>query len=297
MRRPPAALDSPSAKVIAVLDTVATRGIASVSAIAAELSIPTPTVHRIALELERLGYLQREPGSRQLTVSAPLVTLAANVLLAASSQLTTQAILRKVSESIGEMCSLGVQVSDEIVYMASAEPQQDLMLSFRAGRTAPLYCTSSGRLFLARLPDRELAGYLGASRRKAYTAYTRTSAGEIMADIRKVRAQGFAISNQEYMLHISGAAVPVLDHENKLVAALSVAALSVRTSSQQLRQLIPTLQDAATALAASFARASDRNPGSRRPLRAHPSIRLRTARRAPPKPRADRRHRADARRE
>jgi DNA-binding IclR family transcriptional regulator len=283
--------------VIAVLDTVAARGIASVSAIATELSIPAPTVHRIALELERLGYLQREPGSRQLTVSAPLVTLASNVLMAASNQLTTQGILRKVSESVGEMCSVGVQVGDEVVYMASVEPQQDLMLSFRAGRTAPLYCTSSGRLFLARLSDKELAAYLETSRRKAYTAHTRTSASDIMADIRKVRAQGFAISNQEYILHISGAAVPVLNHEKKLVAALSVAALSVRTSSQQLRQLIPTLQDAATALAASLAQVSDRDSGSRRVPRSQPTIRPRSTRRAPPKPGADRRRRAGARRE
>ena len=138
---------------------------------------------------------------------------------------------------------------------------------------------------------------LEMSRRKAYTAHTRTSASDIMADIRKVRAQGFAISNQEYILHISGAAVPVLNHEKKLVAALSVAALSVRTSSQQLRQLIPTLQDAATALAASLAQVSDRDSGSRRVPRSQPTIRPRSTRRAPPKPGADRRRRAGARRE
>lgn len=258
VRRSAAALDSPSAKVIAVLDAVASRGIASVSAIASELSIPPPTIHRIAIELERLGYLQREPGSRQLTISEPLVHLASNVLLAASGRVTAQAVLRKVSESIGEMCSLGVQVGDEVVYIASVEPQQALMLSFRAGRKAPLFCTSSGRLFLARLPDEELRAYLEGSRRKAYTSYTRTSTDRIMTDIRTVRAQGFAISNQEYILHIVGAAVPVLTAEGKIIAALSVAALNVRVSLERLRQFVPELRSAAAELASSFARTAKR---------------------------------------
>lgn len=259
-RRSTALLDSPSAKVIAVLDAVASRRVASVSAIASDLAIPTPTIHRIAIELERLGYLQREPGSRHLTVSEPLVSLASNVLLAASGKAVVQAILRKVSEAVGEMCSLGVQVGDEVVYIASAEPQQDLMLSFRAGRKAPLYCTSSGRLFLAQLSDEELRTYLEGSRRKAHTSFTRTGTHHIMSDIRAVRAQGYAISNQDYILHIVGAAVPVATPEGKLLAALSVSALNVRAGLEHLRAFVPQLQRAAAELAACLVRIGKRMP-------------------------------------
>ena len=128
-------------------------------------------MHRIALELERLGYLQREPGSRQLTVSAPLVDACRQrAVRCLEPEQRRRLSCARLSESIGEMCSLGVQVGDEVVYIASAEPQQDLMLSFRAGRKAPLYCTSSGRLFLARLSDWELRRLPGGSRRKAYTS-------------------------------------------------------------------------------------------------------------------------------
>jgi IclR family transcriptional regulator, acetate operon repressor len=260
VRRATASLDSPAAKVIAVLNAVAGRGTASVSSIATELAIPPPTIHRIANELERLGYLQREPGSRQLTVSEPLINLASSVLVAASSRAAVQVILRKCSETIGEMCSLGVQVGDEVVYVASAEPQQDLMLSFRAGRKAPLFCTSSGRLFLARLSDEELQRYLEGSRRKAYTRYTQTRADRIFADVRRAREQGFAMANQEYMLHIVGAAVPVTAAEGKLIAALSVAALNVRVSLQRLREFIPELQRAAGELALSFTQTASRPP-------------------------------------
>jgi len=268
-RRSTVSLDSPSAKVIAVLDAVASRRVASVSSIASDLSLPAPTIHRIAIELERLGYLEREPGSRQLTVSEPLVNLASNVLLAASGKAVVQAILRRLSEAVGEMCSLAVQVGDEVVYIASAEPQQDLMLSFRAGRKAPIYCTSSGRVFLAQLSDAELRTYLEGSRRKAHTSFTLTGASHIIREVRAVRAQGYALSNQEYILHIVGAAVPVTTPEGKLLAALSVSALNMRASIPDLRAFLPQLQRAAAELAACLVRIGKRMPGlkqSQRPF-------------------------------
>jgi DNA-binding IclR family transcriptional regulator len=84
------------------------------------------------------------------------------------------------------MSSLGVQVP--VVYIACVEPQQDQMSSFRAGRKAPLYCTSSGRLFLAHLSDQELPTYREGSRPRAHPSFTRTSARQSLSDIRAPRA-------------------------------------------------------------------------------------------------------------
>jgi DNA-binding IclR family transcriptional regulator len=62
-RKHTAELDSPAAKVMAMLDAVARLRAAPLSALAEHLDIPTPTAHRICRELERLGWLQRLPGS------------------------------------------------------------------------------------------------------------------------------------------------------------------------------------------------------------------------------------------
>ena len=108
------------------------------------------------------------------------------------------------------MCSFAVQVDDEVVYVASAEPPQDLTLSFRAGRKAPLFCTSSGRLFLARLEDASLARYLEAAECPAFTRYTVTDPKRLLAIIRRVRTAGYAVTEEEYILHVVGAGVPVI---------------------------------------------------------------------------------------
>jgi IclR family transcriptional regulator, acetate operon repressor len=242
-------LDSPAAKVMAVVGAVARLRAAPLHTLAEQLDLPTPTAHRICRELERLGWLQRLPGSRSWTVARALVNLSANALAGAANSVVPDGILRALTREIGEMCSFAVQVDDEVVYVASAEPPQDLTLSFRAGRKAPLFCTSSGRLFLARLDDAALARYLQSAECSAFTRFTVTDPKKLLTIIRRVRTTGYAITEQEYILHVVGAGVSVIEPPDTFFGVLSVAAPDVRCSAKRLEKLLPILRSAAARLA------------------------------------------------
>ena len=100
--------DSPSGRILAVLSAVARLHAASVSSLAKRLDLSIATTHRICSELERLGYLQRVPGTRLWTVAHRLVGLAASTLTAAVDSLTTNAVLRELTEKVGEVSSFAV---------------------------------------------------------------------------------------------------------------------------------------------------------------------------------------------
>lgn len=144
---------------------------ASVSGLAERLGMSIATAHRILTELERLGYLRRLPGTRQWTVAHRLVGVAADVLTTAAGSVRLNTILRSLSEEVGEVSSFAVQSADEVLYVASIESAHELTLSFRTGRTAPLFCTSSGRIFLARLGDQDVLEYLQSAPRPAFTPH------------------------------------------------------------------------------------------------------------------------------
>jgi DNA-binding IclR family transcriptional regulator len=246
-------LDSPTAKTMAVLDAVARLANAPVSLVAEHTGLPAPTAYRICVELERLGHLQRVPGTRNWTVARPLVDLAASALACAAASTATSAILTSLAREIGEMASFAVQLDDNVLYVASAEAPQELTLSFRAGRKAPLFCTSSGRLFLARLDDAALDQYLLNAELPAYTRYTNTDARKLRAKLMNIRDRGYAITRQEYILHVVGAAVPVESDSGLLYGALSIAAPDVRMEVAGLKRAIPVLVVASKKLAASLA--------------------------------------------
>jgi IclR family acetate operon transcriptional repressor len=252
-RRHQGTLDSPTAKIMAVLDAVARLANAPVSQVAEHTGLPASTAYRICVELERLGHLQRVPATRNWTVARPLVDLAASALTRAATSAATSAILTSLAREIGEMTSFAVQLDDHVLYIASAEPPQELTLSFRAGRKAPLFCTSSGRLFLARLDDEALDQYLRNAELPAFTRYTNTDARKLRAELMNIRNRRYAITRQEYILHVVGAAVPVESGSGVLYGALSIAAPDVRMDGAGLKRAIPVLVAASNKLANSLA--------------------------------------------
>ena len=238
---------------MAVLDAVARLANAPVSLVAEHTGLPASTAYRICVELERLGHLQRVPGTRNWTVARPLVDLAASALTRAATSAATSAILTSLARAIGEMTSFAVQLDDHVLYIASAEPPQELTLSFRAGRKAPLFCTSSGRLFLARLDDEALDQYLRNAELPAFTRYTNTDARKLRAELMNIRNRRYAITRQEYILHVVGAAVPVESGSGVLYGALSIAAPDMRMDGAGLKRAIPVLVAASNKLAKSLA--------------------------------------------
>lgn len=245
-------LDSPAARLLAVLSSVAHLRTASVSGLAVRLDIPVATAHRACSELGRLGYLQRVPGTRLWTVAHRLVDLAADTLTAAANGLAANAILRDLTDEVGEVSSFAVQNGEEVLYVASVESPQELTLSFRAGRRAPLFCTSSGRLFLARLDDEGVLQYLRTARRPAFTRYTVNDAHKLLAIVRQARTRGYAMTRQEYVLHVVGAAVPVVGEDGTFYGAVSIAAPSVRTGKSRMQGIVAALKVAAVRLAEAF---------------------------------------------
>src|SRR5262249_34415020 len=71
--------------------------------------------------------------------------------------------------------------------------------------------------------------------------------------IARIHTRGFAMTNQEYVLHIVGAAVPISGSNGTFYGALSIAAPLVRMDHARLRKTIPVLQAAAARLAQCWA--------------------------------------------
>jgi DNA-binding IclR family transcriptional regulator len=176
--------------------------------------------------------------------------------------LAANAILRDLTDRVGEVSSFAVYSGADVLYVASVESPHELTLSFRAGRRAPLFCTSSGRLFLARLDDEAVQQYLRTSRRPKFTPYTVTDSVKLLAIIRRVRKQEYAMTHQEYVRHVAGAAVPVIGEDGTFFGAVSIAAPDVRTGKVRMRGFLPALTSAAGRLAEVFSQQSVR---SRRP--------------------------------
>ena len=243
---------TPAAKMFAVLETLAERGSARLTDIALALDVPKTTLHHTVAQLEDLGFLQREPGGRQLTIAPGLAKLSSDILGATMRHAPRHAILERLAASLGESCSLGIRVGHQIIYLDDVTGASPLAFNFQTGQRSPLYCTSTGKLYLARMTPAELDRYLESEPLVGHTPRTITDPDRLRAVVAEIAESGFACSDDEFVLGAVGAAAPVVDKQGRLLAGLAVAIPGVRMAYSDLPNLRPALESTAKKLAQTF---------------------------------------------
>lgn len=90
------------------------------------------------------------------------------------------------------------------------------------------YCTATGRLLLAYAPADALEDYLSRVQFLTYTRFTITNPDDLRRLLEKVRRDGYALNDQEFVTGSTGIAAPVWNREGKVIAALNLGTLTTR---------------------------------------------------------------------
>lgn len=154
-------------------------------------------------------------------------------------------IVEQVARTTQEHVSVGVRDGDDIIHVVRSRYSHVSSLSIRPGSRLPLYCTASGRVWLATLEPDELQAYLDGVELRALTPYTRTSVAALQEELARVREQGFCCVDQEYEVGMAVLSVPLRDRKGELKASLSITTQVARLSTQAMQQrYLPALYEA-----------------------------------------------------
>lgn len=154
-------------------------------------------------------------------------------------------------ERIHESCSAAVLDGDEIVYVARVPTRTRIMsITLGLGSRLPAHLTSMGRVLLAALQPAELDARLAAlAALEPRTERTLVEPDALRRAIAKVRAQGYAILDQELEPGLRSVAVPVHGPGGAVVAALNVGTHASRVTLEDLKgRILPALRETAEAV-------------------------------------------------
>jgi len=169
----------------------------------------------------------------------------------ASNTLPTlaQPTLERITELVHESSSLSVLDGNQIVYIARSSVKRVMSVGLSVGSRLPAYCTSMGRVLLAALPETELASFLERVELRALTPKTITDKRVLREIIRGVGQDEFALADEELELGLRSIAVPVKNHQGRVVAAMNVGVHAARvTTAETIHRFLPILQEQAALL-------------------------------------------------
>jgi IclR family transcriptional regulator, acetate operon repressor len=236
------ATDTPVARLFAVLELASKMGMISAADLVYLLDLPRPTAHRLISTLEGLDFLQKMPVKGKYAVAPKLVGLSTAILASTIVYAPIQTLLTAVAQRTGETCGLALMSMGEVEYIASVMGQSPLTLQFQAGQKAPLHCTSSGQVFLAHQEPELLSKFLATGPWEPLTEFTITDPKALADRLRKVRTQGYASNDSEYIFGVVGAAVAIRNKEGQVTAALTISAPRSRRSLEEIIGTVPTLK-------------------------------------------------------
>ena len=200
------------------------------------------TARRCLLTLERLGYATHDGKNFALTVR--VLSLGRAYLATTPLPEQLQPFLDRLATAIEESCSCSVLDGTDIVYLARAAQRRVMSIGLGVGSRLPAYCASMGRVLLAALPDDQVKAVLERTVIRPLTPRTLTDPAALMAEIARVRTQGYAIIDEELEVGLRSLAVPIRNGAGRVVAALNTGVQTSRVSVDRLRaEFLPALLD------------------------------------------------------
>ena len=218
----------------------------SLTEISESVQMSKSTVHRLLATLEGRRFLTRDKNTGTYRLGFQFIEMAA--LVDMDLQRLSFPYMQRLSASCGETVDLAVLDGTSVIYLQVIESRQRVKIAVAVGQRLPAYCTASGKALLAFLPEEQVHQILREEFLR-YTERTPASPTAVQEALRATRAQGFAISEQEYENDINAVAAPVLSNTQYPIAAVAVAGPSYRLTHDRMLDLGKTLRGITEAVA------------------------------------------------
>jgi IclR family transcriptional regulator, pca regulon regulatory protein len=191
--------------------------------IATEVSLPLPTAYRIVMTLTSEGYLEHlpsggyRPGVRVLTLGTAALRSLDLVELATPR-------LQELANATRETVNLAVLTGDQVLYLVRLRNSDLVTANIRVGSRLPAVHTSIGKLLLAFLDGADLERAITAD---SFTGHAgpnaKRSLDELRPELAAIRAQGWAIQDEELAYGLRSVAAPVRGESGTVIAGANLA--------------------------------------------------------------------------
>jgi IclR family pca regulon transcriptional regulator len=225
----------------------------SLAEVAASTGLARPTARRILLTLAELGYVRSD--ERGFALTPRVLDLGVAYVRSMGLWEVARPHLEKLVARTNESCSIAQLDGSDIVYVARVAVPKIVTLAVQIGTRFPALQTSLGKVQLAALSPDELDRVLAEPSRSGLVPRWQPDRAERDAELREVRARGWALTDEQLAPGIRSVAAPLRDGSGRVIAGVNVNCHAAETPVEWLvEHHLPLLLQTAGEISADFAR-------------------------------------------
>ncbi len=228
------------------------NGSASVAELSSQLELHPSTVSRLLGALQAYDFVTQDSRTQRFQLGACCLQLGQVFVSQVEVADVAEPFMREVTSETGLQSHLAVLRSGRVVHVRHVSPEGHVPTQPVAERYAvrEVYTEALGKALLAFQPDDVVQGIVDSITFQRYTATTITSRSRLLDEIRRVRRNEYAVDNGELVDYVRCVAVPIWDHANEVVAAMSVSGSDRQVTPPRIEPLAARLQKAAGTVSA-----------------------------------------------
>lgn len=225
------------------------RSSMTLSEVADATGLDKSAAQRFVHTLERLGFLARNPRTKELSLTVKTLTLGYRYIRASSIVQRAAPYLMHLSKETEDAVNLTVLDGTEIVFVSRLLSRHVLNTNIIVGTRIPAYCTAPGVAMLSHLPRQQAREILERSDLRPYTPHTIWRLKDILESLDVCAARGYAMAVEQIYPGDISVSSAVLDENGLPIGAINIAVMTVRSSKEDAeRRLAPLVMAAAQAL-------------------------------------------------
>ena len=240
-------------RALAILEAISRRsdGLTN-SEISRKLAMPKSSASYILRALERRAYLHRNAEDGKYRLGLKILDLGHGVTIGLDLRELARPILHDLVKRIGLTAHLATLEKGEAVYIERVEAPGFIRMNTWVGRRMFIHATSIGKALASGLSSEEVEAIFATHGLQKRTPRTIVQAPRYLKELEKVRAQGYALDDEENNLGVRCIAAPIFNAMGRVEAAIGVSGTVAMVNPHSLPKFIEAVKEAARRVSAKL---------------------------------------------
>jgi DNA-binding IclR family transcriptional regulator len=208
-----------------------------VSELSSQVELPLSTVHRLLTTLIDAGFVTQNSETAKYQLGIKAFQIGRAYLHQTRLLDVARPAMRELATEANETVNLAVRDGFSAVYVDQIESSQILKLFTQIGSRVSLYCTGVGKVFLAGFSKSLLDDYVEKTDLIPRTPNTISEPKLLSSHLEKIRRRHFAVDDEEFEIGVRCVAAPIHNHQQEVVAAISVSGPTQRVTVNEIEPL------------------------------------------------------------
>ncbi len=224
-------------RMVAVLKALEVAPEQNLEQVARQAGLNESTALRYLLSLSHYELVERSPTTGRFRLGLSLFRLGTKSIAHRDVVTAATSVMESLQARFGESVNLAIRQQGQVVLLRALDSPTPTRKGALPGDTDPWHATALGKALLAAMPDEEAREILHAGPLLAYTPSTFTKEEDVLRNLQRTKARGFAIDDEESVEGLRCVAVAIRDHDGMPRYAMSVSGPKSRMPYQRLEEI------------------------------------------------------------